>query len=195
MSTQNTYATLMETNCEYHESWYTFIRWQGNEETLQSLRKQLESVEWHCEDEENMESSFDLDTDYLVSEETARDMTKLDMNSVMFHRKFDGKMQPVELNLEVFQPSENMNRKTRKRKASKVCDRNIMKVNRILAMGRIDVYLEDEDVPHREAEDSNCEHTSSEHDSDDSEGSEDSDDVEDVSKTLDNTHLPSSLKI
>ena len=117
-----TYATLQETNIEEHESWLTFIRYQENEDVLKHLREQLESVEWHCEDEDDMESAFDLDTDYLVCNKTAKEITKLDLNCHMAHRKFDGKLKQI--NLELTAISDEFTKKKRGR----LNDRNIKKL-------------------------------------------------------------------
>ena len=93
MSESYRYAILMETNGEEFESWYNFIRYEGNEDALNHLQKQLDKVDFYII--ENM-STFDLEIDHLVSEETARQMCMVDLNSYMFHRKFDGKLQKID---------------------------------------------------------------------------------------------------
>jgi len=45
------YAVLMETNGKEFESWYYFIRWNGNEDALRYLSKQLESIEFYILDD------------------------------------------------------------------------------------------------------------------------------------------------
>lgn len=160
-----TYATLQETNIEEHESWLTFIRYQGNEDNLKHLREQLETVDWHCEDEDGMSSAFDLDTDYLVCEKTAKEMTKLDLNSEMPHKKFDGKLDKIDLGLR-----EVTNEMTKKKK-EKVNDKNIEKINEILSYGSIEEFLQDED------ENSEAEYVTEDTDSDDSDDT-DSDDTD-----------------
>lgn len=135
-----TYATLQETNCDEHESWLTFIRWQGNEEALTNLRKQLESINWHCENEEGMLSAFDLDTDFLVSEQTAKEITKLNLNAYTLHRKFDGKLKNIELGLIV--PADNK----KASKKEKINTKNIKKVNAILGYCGISDFLTEEDI-------------------------------------------------
>ena len=90
------YAVLMETNGEECESWLYFIKHDGNEDKLQHLLKQLEQIEMYIIDDL---STFDLDLDHLVSEQTAKDMTKIELNSVSFHRKFDGVMKTINLGL------------------------------------------------------------------------------------------------
>ena len=69
-----TYATLMETNGEEVESWYFFIRKEGNEDALNFLNDQLDKVDFYIVDDL---STFDLEIDYFVSEQTAKQMTKI----------------------------------------------------------------------------------------------------------------------
>lgn len=122
-----TYATIMETNGEECESWLYFIRYQGNEEALTHLKKQLEAIEMFIIDDL---STFDIELETLVSERTAKEMTKLELNSVSFHRKFDGKMQMIHFGI--------------KKKDSN--DRRIERVNKTLGMGAIGDFVEDEDI-------------------------------------------------
>jgi hypothetical protein len=91
-----TYATLMETSGQECESWYTFIRYEGNEKYLEELQKNLESIDWYILDDL---STFDLDLEHLVSAQTAKEMTKIELNSYSYHRKFDGFMKEVKLNI------------------------------------------------------------------------------------------------
>ena len=56
------YVILMETNGEESESWYNFIRYEGNEDALQQLKRQLEKVEFYVIDDM---STFDLEMDNL----------------------------------------------------------------------------------------------------------------------------------
>jgi len=90
------YAVLMETSGSECESWYYFIRKNGNEDALRHLQQQLEQVDWYVVDDL---STFDLDLSYFVTTETAKQMTKIDVNSFAFHRKFDGKLRTVNLRL------------------------------------------------------------------------------------------------
>ena len=84
------YAVLMETSEKECESWYYFIRLAGNGPALRHLQEQLEQVEWYIQDDL---STFDLDLEHLVTARTAKQMTKLELNSHSFHRKFDGKLE------------------------------------------------------------------------------------------------------
>ena len=131
------YAVLMETNGKHHESWYTFIRYDGNEEALRHLQEQLESIEFYVLDDLSV---FDLDLDHLVSEETAREMIHLVLNSVMYHRKFDGVLQKIDLGLS--------------RKDSN--NRKIIKAFNVLGVGAIDTYIDKEEensIPNDDASD------------------------------------------
>lgn len=87
------YAILMETSGREFESWYNFIRYEGNEEALQHLEKQLGKVDFYVLGEL---STFDLELENLVNEETAKQMCMADLNAYMFHRKFDGKLEKID---------------------------------------------------------------------------------------------------
>ena len=123
---QPKYAVLMETNGEECESWYYFIKYDGNEKSLEHLKKQLEQIEMYVIDDL---STFDIDLENLVSEATAKEMSKVELNSVSFHRKFDGELKTVNLGL--------------KRKDSN--EKRIMKTHEKLGFGNIDEYIDQED--------------------------------------------------
>lgn len=120
------YAILMETSGQECESWMNFIRYEGNEEALKHLQSQLEKVEFVILDDL---STFDLEIDHLVSEQTAREMCGVDLNAYMFHRKFDGTLQTID-----FQFS---------RRDSN--DDRIEKVNELIGLGDIDQFVDGED--------------------------------------------------
>jgi hypothetical protein len=121
------YAILQETSGEEFESWLYFIKIEGNEEALQHLQVQLQQVEWYILDEN---STFDLELTNPVSETTAKEMTRVDLNHFAPHRKFDGKMEKINLGL--------------KEKSSN--NRKIIRVNKILSYGGIEAFIEDEDM-------------------------------------------------
>lgn len=121
------YAILMETNGEEFESWYYFIKIEGNEENLKHLQDQLEQVEWYILDEL---STFDLELDYPVSAITAKEMTKVDLNATSFHRKFDGRLKRIDLDF-----------KSKDGTETKMC-----KTFDILGYGSIDEFISDEDI-------------------------------------------------
>jgi hypothetical protein len=120
------YAILMETNGGEYESWYNFIRYEGNEDALEHLDEQFKKVDFHVLDDL---STFDLELKRLVSETTAREMCKVDVNAYMFHRKFDGKLEKIDF-------------KFSKRDDN---DTKIEKVNERIGMGDIDQYITQED--------------------------------------------------
>lgn len=148
-----TYAILQETSGEESESWYYFIRYQGNEEALLHLEKQLDSVEWYIIDDL---STFDLERQYLVSEKTAKEMTKVDLNAHSFHRKFDGTLKMIDLGFK--------DRQSNERKMTKAFDK--------LGYGQIEEYISDEDIDpedlqsHSESEEESSESESSDSDND-----------------------------
>jgi hypothetical protein len=124
----STYAILQETSGSESESWLYFIKYQGNEEALENLQKQLEQVEWYILDDY---STFDLELKYKVSETTAKEMTKLDLNHTSPHRKFDGKLETV-INFNIKDSDSN--------------ERKIKKINRILGFCGLENFIDMEDV-------------------------------------------------
>ena len=130
-----TYAILQETSGEECESWLNFIRYQGNEEALAHLEKQLDQVEWYIVDDL---STFDVETKFLVSEQTAKEMTKVDLNHCSFHRKFDGVLQKIDLK---FKPHYDNEKK-------------IKKATDILGNGGIENFIDKEDIDPEDMADS-----------------------------------------
>jgi hypothetical protein len=123
----HTYAILMETSESESESWYYFIRYHGNEEALLHLESQLNQIENYIVPETSI---FDLEIKTLVSETTARELTLVELNSVTFHRKFDGLLSKIDFG---FIDG----------------DSNITKISRcsdILGYGKIDNFIDDEDI-------------------------------------------------
>jgi len=121
------YAVLMETSGEEMESWMYFIKVDGNEENLKFLQDQLEKVDWYILDDM---STFDLDLEHYVSAQTAKEMTKVELNHCSFHRKFDGKLNVIDFEFE--------KRDKNKKKIRKVFD--------VLGYGLIENFIDDEDV-------------------------------------------------
>lgn len=173
-STEYKYCILMETNEDEQESWYTFIRYNGNEEAVKYLEKQLESVDWFLEPESGL-SAFTLETGYLVSEKTAKEMTKVDLNSQSFHRKFDGKLQMIDLDLKKIKDDDN------DRKRDKVTRKNMEKVLNVLGYGMIEKFIDNEDI---DPEDLNNSVSNSEDDSSSSSSSDSETSSNDNNKKL-----------
>jgi hypothetical protein len=127
------YAAFMETNGKEFESWYYFIRREGNEDALKHLQDQLEKIDWFILDDL---STFDLDLDHSVSASTAKQMTKLELNSYAFHRKFDGKLKQINFNFRKKDTKDN----------ERSNERMIGKVFDLLGYGQIEDYISDEDL-------------------------------------------------
>jgi hypothetical protein len=157
------YATLMETSGEECESWYYFIKYDGNKENLINLNEQLETVEWEILDDL---STFDLELEYLVSEQTAKEMTKIDMNHTAHHRKFDGVLKPVNLGF--------------KKKTSNI--KKMTKVFDVLGYGQIEDYVDEEDVDEEDLTDASEEDSEEESEDDSVEESEEDSKKEPISR-------------
>jgi hypothetical protein len=161
--TENKYAILMETSGEECESWYYFLRYNGNERALKHLEGQLESIDWHVLGDL---STFDLETQILVSEQTAKEMTKVDLNHTAHHRKFDGTLEKVDL-------------KFRKKDSN---DKKMTRVFDALGYGQIEDYIDHEDVDAEDLTDASDEAEPSGSESDEASGS-DEEEEEDEEKT------------
>lgn len=125
--TDGRYIIFMETSGEEYESWYTFIRVEGNEENLKHLQEQLNKIEWHILDDLSV---FELENENTVSAHTAKEMSKVDLNHTSFHKKFDGKLKKIDFEFKKKDGNE-----------TKIC-----KVFDMLGYGQIEDYLSDEDV-------------------------------------------------
>jgi hypothetical protein len=150
---EDKYVVLMETNGEECESWYYFIKWQGNEKNLKHLYDQLEKVDWIIIDDL---STFDLDLEHFVCSRTAKEMTKVELNHYSFNRKFDGKLKRVDLNFR------------RRDKNDKMID----KAFNVLGYGQIDDFIDQEDIDEEDLNSHPEDSSSSEDDTSESESSE-----------------------
>jgi hypothetical protein len=156
------YVALLETNGEENEQWYYFIRYEGNEENLQHLQNQLERVDWYVLDDL---STFDLDLEHFVCAQTAKEMTKVELN-VHWNRKFDGKLQKIDLGF----------------KKKDKNDKMITRTFDMLGYGQIEDFIDDEDIDPEDLADSD-EESESESDSENTENESDSDDSESSEST------------
>ena len=93
----SSYAVLCETSEEKRESWYYFIKYNGNEGPLNHLYEQLESINWKLLPDLSL---FNLDLNNLVSEQTASHMCRLKLNTFFPHKKFSGKLRKIHLNFD-----------------------------------------------------------------------------------------------
>jgi len=159
------YVALMETSEKECESWYYFIRLAGNGDALRHLHAQLEEVEWYIQDDL---STFDLDLEHMVSAMTAKQMTKLELNSHSFHRKFDGKLEEIDLGFRKKDSDE--------RKMEKAFD--------LLGYGQIEDYINDEDLDPEDLTDASSD-SESESSSESDRASESDDDSESDSESHD----------
>lgn len=163
---ENKYVVLMETSGEECESWYYCIRYKGNENNLKYLQEQLETVDWYILDDL---STFDLDLEHFISETTAKELTKLELNHHSFHRKFDGILDRIELNL---------------RKKDKN-EKKMVKVFDILGYGQIEDYIDKEDLDEEDLTDTP---------QSSSEESEESEESGDLSKSITKGVIPAALQ-
>jgi hypothetical protein len=150
------YVALLETNGEENEQWYYFIRYEGNETNLQYLQDQLEKVDWYVLDDL---STFDLDLEHFVCAQTAKEMTKLELNT-NWNRKFDGKLEKINLGF----------------KKKDKNDKMITRAFDMLGYGQIEDFIDDEDIDPEDLAGSDEE--SSESESDDTENDSESEDSE-----------------
>jgi hypothetical protein len=126
------YVILMETSGSEKESWYNFIKVQGNEENLQHLCNQLDCVEWYILEHLSV---FFMDLEKTVSAQTAKEMTKVSLNEFP-HRKFDGTLQKIDLNFSKKDGND-----------TKIC-----KTFDALAHGKIGDFIDDEDIDEEDLE-------------------------------------------
>lgn len=121
------YAILMETSGEMYESWYYFLRYDGNEDALETIQRQFDDVRWKIF---SHYATFDLDLENLVSDKTASEMIRVSLNPTYFHRKFDGILQEIDFGFESGEKN-----KTR-----------IKKVNRLIGEGKIENFIDEEEL-------------------------------------------------
>lgn len=162
------YAVLQETNGKECESWYYFIKVDGNLDELQYLQTQLETVDWYVLDDLSV---FELDLDTFVSAQTAKEMSKIEVNSYMFHRKFDGKLDRIHFGFKKKDNDED----------------RMVKAFDILGYGQIEDFIDDEDV-----DDEDLANTDDESDDSDSDGESSSGSEEEV--IVKKKGVPSALK-
>ena len=125
----NKYAVLMETSPEDCESWYYFIKYNGNEDALNNIKAQFDKIkEAVIIDDINL---FDLDIENLISEECAKQLCMLEVNSVTYHRKFDGVLENIDFRFKKKDDDETM----------------MFKIFDKIGEGDIDLFVTIEDIP------------------------------------------------
>jgi hypothetical protein len=181
------YAILMETSPDEYESWYYFIRIEGNERNLKHLQDQIENIEWYAMDDCHI---FDVELEHPVSAITAKEMTKIDVNHCYWHRKFDGILKPIIFN---FKKKDNTEKK-------------MIRVTDLIGNGLIENFIDDEDIDEEDlaTDDSLCEGSDDDDDEedddedvsssdDDDDDDDDDEEMEDSTSTKINYKLPPSL--
>lgn len=171
---QNSYVVLQETNGEHNESWLYFIKYQGNEQALKDLKSVFDGIEWELYEDASV---FDIDLENFVSEKTAKEMTRLELNYFSYHRKFDGTMKSIDFNF----------------KKSLKNEKKIYKIFKYIGLGQIEDFITDEDTHEGmislEDDDSNAEVTDDVSTSESSES-----DTDEEKKSSKKCFLPSNLK-
>ena len=125
------YVILCETNGEEMEQWYYFIKYNDNEVALNYLNDQLSKVDMYIIDDL---STFELDLENLVSEQTAKEMIMVDINSYTDHRKFDGKLECIDFKLKKRDDNETM----------------LEKIHNKISFGDVEKFIDQEDLNGKE---------------------------------------------
>ena len=137
----NSYITLQEFNDDDKEAWLYFIKYEGNEENIAHLKAQLESFDWYIQEDC---STFNIDDEHKVSTETAKQITKLELNT-KWHRKFDGVLEKIDLGFKDGDTEED----------------KMDKAFAILGYGQIENFIDDEDIDDEDLADSTYSSTES----------------------------------
>lgn len=133
------YICLQETNDEERETWMNFIKYEGNEDAIKYLSDQLESVNFYLLPDS---STFDIDMKHLVDASTAKQITKLELNSCFWHRKFDGKLKMIDFGFEKIEQ-----KCVKKNKTTEYCNEKKMeKIYDIIGYGNISDFIDGEDI-------------------------------------------------
>ena len=118
--------------------------------------------------------------EHYISAKTAKDLTKLELNSYAFHRKFDGKLKNINFKFK------SKDLKSNERMMGKIFDQ--------LGYGQIEDYISDEDLDPEDLV-TDCSYSESESctDTDDESVESDSGDDRSPNKKLIKKDLPSNL--
>ena len=169
---ESKFAILMETSGDDCESWYYFIKYNGNEEMLKKIKDQLDMIE-NCSMMDGI-NIFDIDIENLVSEQTARELCMVELNSVTYHRKFNGKLKEIDFKLK--------DRYDDIKKMQKIYD--------VIGNGDIDEFIDEEEIPVSQDIQDDGYYELSSNDSDSGSDKSDEDDI----NHLDKNKLPVSLR-
>jgi hypothetical protein len=158
------YAVIMETSGPDCESWYYFVKYEGNEDALKHLGDQLALVEDDVVYSDM--SKFDIDLENFVTLECVNQMIMLELNSVTYHMRYDGKMKTINLGFK------NKDKDTKR----------LSKIDDIIGNGNMDKFLSDEFIPES-------------HRPTDSDSDSDGDRLSDSGTDSDDLELPDNFKI
>jgi len=135
----NQYVVLAEANGEEQETWMYFIKLNGNEKALHHLKNIFSKVDMYILEDL---STFELDLEHPVSEQTAKEMSKIEVNSYMYHRKFDGELEIIDFDFEKDDDNDDM----------------LEKLFDVIGMGGVENYIDGEDVSDSESSSDDSEH-------------------------------------
>ena len=129
------YIILAETDWDKNETWYNFLRKEDNEEELKKLAEDLAKVDFEDEsiDFEKAGGFIKIDLENPVPGFVAKWMTTVEINTY-YHRKFDGKLKPINFH---FKSVKGSKRKTQQSRANKIFN--------VLGGGQIEKYIDAED--------------------------------------------------
>ncbi len=107
-------------------------------------------------------STFDIDINNLVSAQTAKEMTKIELNAHQWHRKFDGQLEKIKIKFKDDDDNES----------------KMIKIFNKLGYGQIENYISDEDIDSCDltdgsGDDEDEDEDEEEHDDDDSDSNDD----------------------
>jgi hypothetical protein len=91
------FVILSETNMEHGETWYSFIRWNSNENEIRYLYKQLIAIEMNITD--NL-STFDIDIENFVDEYCVNQMINVNIGTYP-HQKYDNKIDYIDFDISI----------------------------------------------------------------------------------------------
>lgn len=168
----------METSPDDCESWYYFIKYNGNEDALKNMKAQFDKIEDAViMDDINL---FDLDIENLISEECAKEFCMLELNSATYHRKFDGVLDNIDFRFKKKDDDETM----------------MFKIFDKIGEGDIDLFVTMEDIPESHKLDENdMELDRSDDDESDDDESRDGSDESDEDRKEMNGKIPTNFKI
>ena len=131
------YVILAETNYEYNETWYYFLRREDNEDELEQLASDLNQFDFEEDniDFDKIGGFLKIDLENDVPGFVAKWMTTSEINTY-YHRKFDGKLQNIDFKFKKGGKS-GSKRDSKQKRAQKIWD--------VLGGRKIDKFINQED--------------------------------------------------